>query len=324
MCKEEGLVYLIHTPVGGKYGGYFTGIARQDGYFNADSLLGDYPVAWHFTDSNGCSNADTIILSVVEPVITIDKSNTVACKNKNFPLKAQVENAAGLYWMKGNSSDGYFTGSQAGNTATYQHGINDLANRGFWIRVKSTDPVCATMFDSVYIQVGDVPVVNFSSDTTSGHAPFKVRFYDSSTIVFNSIAQWQWDFGDGSTSVIQNPIYTYKKDGYYDVLLRVISNLGCYDSLIKTAFIHAIPTGVESTESPGIRVYPNPSSGDIFIRSMQLMASVSIYDATGKKVYHVQDLNTKEYTLRFRQAGSYFITIGLVDGGVVVRKLVLE
>jgi PKD repeat protein len=51
-------------------------------------------------------------------------------------------------------------------------------------------------------------------NTTSGTAPLAVKFTDTST---NSPTSWLWKFGDGTTSTIQNPAYTYTTPGTYTV-----------------------------------------------------------------------------------------------------------
>ena len=47
------------------------------------------------------------------------------------------------------------------------------------------------------------PVANFKADVTSGCSPIIVSFKDLST--GDSIYAWSWDFGNGSTSTLQNP-----------------------------------------------------------------------------------------------------------------------
>lgn len=50
---------------------------------------------------------------------------------------------------------------------------------------------------------------------------------------------YSWDFGDGATSVIQNPTHSYTtNDQYYDVKLKVTDDIGCSDSVIKSKYIH--------------------------------------------------------------------------------------
>jgi len=56
----------------------------------------------------------------------------------------------------------------------------------------------------------------FSADVTAGVAPLTVRFTDEST---GDPASWSWKFGDGATSIVQNPTHTYTAPGNYTVAL---------------------------------------------------------------------------------------------------------
>jgi gliding motility-associated-like protein len=52
-------------------------------------------------------------------------------------------------------------------------------------------------------------------------------FTDLSTINSGNIASWQWDFGNGSSGMAQNPQNIYPSAGTYTVSLTVKSNTGC-------------------------------------------------------------------------------------------------
>lgn len=67
------------------------------------------------------------------------------------------------------------------------------------------------------------PIAGFTAAPSAGSAPLKVQFYDRST---NSPTSYEWDFGDGGTSMIQNPSYTYYADGLYTVRLRAANSKG--------------------------------------------------------------------------------------------------
>ena len=63
---------------------------------------------------------------------------------------------------------------------------------------------------------------NFMSiDDPLEEDPLKVIFKDQS--IGNSIKSWLWDFGDGTTSTIQDPEHTYSKSGIYMVTLTITS-----------------------------------------------------------------------------------------------------
>jgi len=69
----------------------------------------------------------------------------------------------------------------------------------------------------------NLPVAAFSASPTSGKAPMKVQFTDTST---GTPKKWKWDFGDGTTSTKQNPTHKYSKAGVYTVKLTVTNTAG--------------------------------------------------------------------------------------------------
>ena len=75
--------------------------------------------------------------------------------------------------------------------------------------------------NSGYNVVGTPPVANFTATTTPDVAA-PVQFTD------NSYApdSWYWDFGDGTTSTLQNPSHTYTAPGTYTVTLTVTNAFG--------------------------------------------------------------------------------------------------
>jgi PKD repeat protein len=53
-----------------------------------------------------------------------------------------------------------------------------------------------------------------------------VSFTDTSTDSDGSIVSWSWNFGDGNSSVAQNPTHTYSAEGEYTVNLTVTDDDG--------------------------------------------------------------------------------------------------
>jgi PKD repeat protein len=85
---------------------------------------------------------------------------------------------------------------------------------------------------------GALPVVDFTANTTSGNAPLTVQFTDISD---GSPFLWDWSFGDGNTSALRNPAFTYAIPGNYTVSLNV-TNASGYHATVKPQFIHVTPT----------------------------------------------------------------------------------
>jgi len=99
------------------------------------------------------------------------------------------------------------------------------------------------------------PTAEFSGTPTSGDAPLTVNFTDLST---NSPTSWSWTFGDGGTSVAQNPGYTYNSAGTYTVSLTATNAYGS-DTETKTGYI----TVTAPTNDPPVADFSGtPTSGD--------------------------------------------------------------
>ncbi|MCP3979095.1 MAG: PKD domain-containing protein [bacterium] len=79
----------------------------------------------------------------------------------------------------------------------------------------------------------EAPVADFASPATTGRSPLPVTFTDLSTGVPTS---WDWDFGDGGTSTLQNPTHIYQASGTYTVSLTVGNAYGS-DTVTKTDFV---------------------------------------------------------------------------------------
>ncbi|MGD9549190.1 MAG: S8 family serine peptidase [Candidatus Krumholzibacteriia bacterium] len=84
------------------------------------------------------------------------------------------------------------------------------------------------------------PVANFTGTPTSGDYPLVVAFTDGSS---GAPTGWSWTFGDGGTSIQQNPTYTYTAPGTYTVSLTVTNDFGS-DSLTRTGYVNVTEPGV--------------------------------------------------------------------------------
>ena len=62
------------------------------------------------------------------------------------------------------------------------------------------------------------PGADLTADRTHGEMPLTVQFEDASAV---KVQGWHWDFGDGATSLSQNPVHTYTEAGRYTVTLTV-------------------------------------------------------------------------------------------------------
>ena len=87
-----------------------------------------------------------------------------------------------------------------------------------------------TKKDYINVTAPVKPVAAFSASPISGNILLKVTFTDKST---GSPTSWKWSFGDGKTSTVKNPAYTYTKAGKYTVSLTVKNAAGTNTKTIK-------------------------------------------------------------------------------------------
>jgi len=81
------------------------------------------------------------------------------------------------------------------------------------------------------------PVAQFTANSTSGYAPHTIQFTDNSE---NNVNAWYWEFGDGTTSLIQNPCHSYSLPGIYTVYLIAFNECGS-DLISKDIVIPCVP-----------------------------------------------------------------------------------
>jgi PKD repeat protein len=86
------------------------------------------------------------------------------------------------------------------------------------------------------VQVNPLPVPQFTMDTLK-------CTNTTVNIVNNSLgsSSYFWEFGNGATSTVQNPIYQFPQGGTYTVQLTATSPQGCVDSISQTITIITNP-----------------------------------------------------------------------------------
>ncbi len=77
------------------------------------------------------------------------------------------------------------------------------------------------------------PVADFEANITSGTMPTTVQFYDRSK---NNPSSYVWNFGDGTTSNLKNPVHIFSSEGIYTVSLGVSNQAGS-NSILKKDYI---------------------------------------------------------------------------------------
>ena len=103
------------------------------------------------------------------------------------------------------------------------------------------------------------PTANFTSDSPKNEGA-QVSFTDASTDLDGTIVSRSWNFGDSTTSNLQNPTHTYSNNGVYNVALTVTDEKGATGLTIRSVTINDLSPLVNFSYSPinideGVTVY---------------------------------------------------------------------
>lgn len=85
------------------------------------------------------------------------------------------------------------------------------------------------------------PHADFTYTPSNPTSTDTVQFTDTSWDEDGVIVAWYWDFGNGYSSYLQNPVYRFGVDGTYNVSLRVWDNGWKSDTITKTIIVYTPP-----------------------------------------------------------------------------------
>jgi PKD repeat protein len=143
----------------------------------------------------------------------------------------------GYGYINGSSTAGSFYG--AGGGAGDGAGITDTGKSG-------SNGVIILNYQQQTVILP--PVINFNGTPLTGYPPLTVQFTDLSS---NGPTSWNWGFGDGTNSTLQNPSHIYQTNGTYSVSL-IASNINGTSSSVKAGYIvvSSIPVTPTPTNAP--------------------------------------------------------------------------
>jgi PKD repeat protein len=82
-----------------------------------------------------------------------------------------------------------------------------------------------------------LPIADFTFTPINPTTNDLIQFTDNSVDLDGTITNWSWNFGDGNTSNMQNPSYSYQNKGFYSVILTVTDNDGYTDTKVKYFYV---------------------------------------------------------------------------------------
>jgi len=135
-----------------------------------------------------------------------------------------------------------------------------------------------------------------------------------------------WYFGNGDSSNVAEPTYTYTSNGIYSVTLVATSKTtGCSDTFVKEGYIDCSGAGIGDAAQDGFRYFVDEDNQtlNLSFENQPENLQFKLFDLYGK-VQSAATFSQKEYsvTLHRLAAGIYFFVLRK-DGYFISRKIIL-
>ncbi len=160
---------------------------------------------------------------------------------------------------------------------------------------------------------GAISIINTITENEPGWKsfdimPLKVPAAD------REIVSWNWNFGDGSSSTLQNPTHTYTSNGTYTVSLTV-SDGTANKTETKLNMITVGPDGIDDNYTNPVNLYPNPVQDQLNIEAECLILDASVYNLSGQKVVSRTNASkTLQMNLGDLSPGTYILVVTTEKG----------
>ncbi len=267
------------------------------------SQSGDYTICLMVND--GCSS-DTFCELIHVSCPPLDAAFTFNANNLNVLFSDQSVTATSWQWTFGD-----------GNTSSQQNPSYAYLQSGDYTVCLIVSDGCSSDTSCQTIHV-NCPAFSaqFSFTENSG----SVSFTDLSA----NANQWSWDFGDGGTSTLQNPVHLYTANGTFDVCLTASD--GCSSDTLcdSVSIIGAGIAALSAAEIPDI--FPNPSTGQAVVEfnlSQPSLLTLTLYDVAGRELnilfsgmlmegkksipIHLDNLSPGTYLLEIKTSESIYV-----------------
>ncbi|GAB4094412.1 hypothetical protein GCM10028786_33410 [Flaviaesturariibacter terrae] len=219
------------------------GTASDQNPSHTYNSMGSFSVTLIATDTSGCSDTLTRnnLINIRKPIISYVGLPAEGCIPDTVGMKANVQTFGSVTSWSWNFGDGSAPSTQDSTGHIYPNvGTYDIT-----LTITTSDG--CTVRDTLRegVKVGTHPVPLFVGTPTTACADPGVTFTNQST----NATDYQWEFGDGTSSTEVNPIHVFADTGHFNITLTAINN-GCRERLLKPRYITVLPSVSKFTWRP--------------------------------------------------------------------------
>lgn len=203
-------------------------------------IEGTYQFVWRVQNGPCFELYDTMQLTVYDSTIAIAGANIEACGLTSAIMNANTPagTSTGVWTLIQGPSVPTFTNTQP-NTS-----VNPLSSGMYQFEWTISNGVCPVSRDTVEINSWPIPTVNFQGIDSNICEGQCVDFSSLAAVSApDSIITYIWDIDGNSYSDSTHQV-CFQNPGAIDVFLKVITNNGCTDSVLKNNYIEILPNPI--------------------------------------------------------------------------------
>lgn len=182
------------------------------------------------TDANSCTSIDSVVVDV-DPIPVADFPDPVAVCNGNA-VQFNDNSTGSITTYSWDFGDGQF-GSGTDPTHIYP----DLGIYNVTLTTLSANGCSATATGIAEVIDGPIPVFTIAD----GPDFCEHELLDITNNSYGPIVSYLWDFGNGNTSTVADPDYSYPAYGDFTVSLTVGTADQCFNTLTQEISVHPVP-----------------------------------------------------------------------------------
>ncbi|MDD5571658.1 MAG: PKD domain-containing protein, partial [Bacteroidales bacterium] len=194
------------------------------------STQGKYNISLFALSNIGCLSTITKAIKINKaPDITLFPEDTAGCIPLTLTFSGSNSDTSVhvILWLW-NFGDGY---SGTGNIIT--HTFNNQGSYTTNLNVLYGDSAC-TKNNVIHVNAIKWPVADFTFNPSNPSLTNPTILFTNTSLFGN---RWLWYFGNGDSSILKNPVYTYKVPGTYTIKLITFNSAGCSDTITKIIFV---------------------------------------------------------------------------------------
>ena len=218
--------------------------------FNTNSQTSAYPAAGiytvkHLVKSSGTCASDTakkVIQIFAKPQVKFGVIN--GCLSDSIVRFFDSTKLADVQVLNYSWKFGDPNASVANpNTSTVKNPVHKYIVSGTYTvtLTVTTANGCSNSYN-LSVTVFPQPSVSFIINTAAQCISYNSFLFTNTSAIVGGTNTYKWSFGDGTTSIVQNPVHSYITAGVYNVKLVVTTDKGCKDSTVKIVTVNPKPT----------------------------------------------------------------------------------